>query len=188
MPLRKVDIEPTIPQLESILAPWQAPLGESFAGYRNHCYRVLHLSFFPHDPTDDERQKLIIASAFHQLAAFVDGNLDHVPASDQLAGDYLDSSGLEGWSADISAILQHHQKLSKLKKTLPQGDRNLAEIFRQAYIADLTMGFVKGHIAGPFVAIVNDSFASAGYYSGLARMHLHWLRQNPGRPAPLLSW
>lgn len=196
MPLRKVAIEPSIDLLERILAPWQPRIGESFAGYRNHCYRVLHLCFYQHDPSPLERDKLITACAHHQLGAFVHPRsgaggrlqLDHLAASCQLAGDYLASQGLEDWSADIDAILRHHQKLTKVNKTLARGDRNLAEIFRQAYVADLSMGFVKGHIAGPFLATVNDSFASEGYYRHLARGHLAWLRQHPTRPAPLFKW
>lgn len=188
MPLRKVDIEPSIDQLERILAPYRAALGEGFAGYRNHCYRVLHLCFYQHEATAGERDKLIIACGHHQLGAYISGNLDHLKSSCQLADDYLRGNGLAHWSDDIRAILCHHQKLTRVKKSLPTGDRNLAEVFRQAYVADVSLGFVKGHIAGPFLATVNDSFASNGYYRHLAKEHLSWLKEHPTRPTPLLKW
>lgn len=199
MAMRKVEIEPSIELLEDILAPWHAHLGANFQGYRNHCYRVLHLCYFQIDATADQRHKLIIASAFHQLGAFAHQTLDHLSASQHLAEQYLQQEDLGDWCAELSDILAHHQKLSKIKPKTKRRqaeeagetdghDWELVEVFRQAYVADLSMGLIKGYLPGPFLASVNDSFASAGYYSHLAKGHVRWLRHHPTRPMPLLKW
>lgn len=192
MPLRKVPIEPTIPLLEAILAPWQASLGPRWRGYRNHCYRVAHIGFFQEDLGPEPRQKLIIACGFHQLGLYQGDSLDHLPLSCELADRYLQEQGLTEWRDEIAAILQRHQKISRIKAKAGAGSREmeweLGEIFRLAYIADLSMGLMKSYIPGPFLATVNDAFPGEGYHRHLAAEHLRWLRAHPTDPFPLLSW
>lgn len=188
MPPRKVVIENHTAELDQVLEPWREHLGDRFAGYRNHCYRVFHICLFQHEATPEQRLKLAIVCGYHQLGMYQSDSLDHLKTSHQLLVEYVKKEGLDQWQAELEDMLQHHQKISKIKSTGKHSHRLLTEVFRLAYVADTSMGFVKSYISGPFIATINDTFSGSGYYQYLAKKHLSWLRAYPLQPFPLFRF
>jgi len=59
-------VEP-LPLLPALLAEWQPTIGQDFPGYQNHVYRMVHYCLALRECTEEEKTKLMIAGAFHDL-------------------------------------------------------------------------------------------------------------------------
>jgi len=68
-------IEERILLLDEILDNWKNEIGNNYAGYRNHVYRMINFCFALHDCNNEERQKIIIAGCFQVLSL---SNLDEL--------------------------------------------------------------------------------------------------------------
>jgi hypothetical protein len=177
-------IEATLPLLEEILDAWRDQIGADFAGYKNHVYRVLHYCFAQRECSTEERHKLIIAGAFHDLGIWSDKTVDYLPPSVALARAYLSANGLAAWSDEIALIIDEHHKLRPYRDTrFP-----LIELFRKADLADFSLGFVKGHVSGATVSAVKAAFPNAGFHKRLMQLAGGWFAKHPVSPPPFLKW
>jgi len=177
-------IEKPIPLLEEILAPWQERVGADFGGYKNHVYRVLHFCFALRDCGADERRKLIIAGAFHDLGIWSDGTVDYLPPSIELAMAYLRQNDLIGWSRDIALIIDLHHKLRRDKNA----NFPLIEVFRKADLVDVSLGVIKGGIAPATVSAVKAAFPNADFHKRLMQLAAGWFAKHPLSPPPFMKW
>jgi hypothetical protein len=177
-------IEETLPLLESILDPWRDRIGVDFAGYKNHVYRVLNFCFTLRDCSDEERHKLVIAGAFHDLGIWSDKTVDYLPPSVALAVDYLAANGLSAWDEEIALIIDQHHKLR------PYRDARfpLIEVFRKADLADFSLGLVRGDVPGATVSAVKATFPNAGFHKRLTQLAGGWFAKHPISPPPFLKW
>ena len=98
--------------LDDILNDWREVIGEDFDGYRNHCQRMVHCCLALRDCSEVERQKLMIAAAFHDIGIWTAHTLDYLPPSVTPAMAYLKDKGLEAWSEEIRLMITEHHKLS----------------------------------------------------------------------------
>jgi len=98
-------IETPIPLLDEILAPWRERIGADFEGYKNHVSRVLNFCFALRECSDEERRKLTIAGAFHDLGIWSDATVDYLPPSIAQAKLYLTEHGLDEWIPEIELII-----------------------------------------------------------------------------------
>jgi hypothetical protein len=177
-------IEDPIPLLEEILAPWRICIRDDFAGYRNHVYRVLHFGFALRDCTEEERHKLVIAGAFHDLGIWSAGTVDYLRPSIALAMAYLQEHDLRRWGQEITLIIDLHHKLR------PYRDANfpLVEVFRKADLADFSLGFVKGGVPAATVRDVKAAFPNAGFHKRLMQLAGGWFAKHPVSPPPFMKW
>ena len=76
-----IPIEERIDLLEEILGEYRQTIGPDFSGYRNHVYRMLHFCFALGSPDADQRKKMIIAAAFHDIGIWTDNTIDYLPPS-----------------------------------------------------------------------------------------------------------
>jgi len=189
MPARPVaapemPIENPIPLLEDILAPWRERVGADFTGYKNHVCRVVNFCFALRDCSEEERRKLIIAGAFHDLGIWSAGTVDYLPPSIELAMVYLRENGLGAWSQEIALIIDLHHKLRAYR------DANfpLVEVFRKADLADFSLGFVKGGVAAATVRDVKAAFPNAGFHKRLMQLAGGWFAKHPVSPPPFMKW
>lgn len=177
-------IEKTIPQLEAILAPWQDTIGNDFQGYRNHVYRMLHICFWLHSPTEQERHKLIIAAAFHDIGIWSAGTVDYLPPSLVEVRKYLATENLSEWQDEICVIIYEHHKLRQIRD-----DRYpLAELFRRADLVDFSLGLVKWGVPQRYIDELRQAFPNAGFHRRLMQLTWSQLKRSPFNPLPMMRW
>lgn len=177
-------LEPRIALLDEILEPWAAQLGADRVPYTNHVYRVLHFCFALRPPTDEERRKLVIAGAFHDLGIWSDGTLDYLPPSVALARRYLDERRLGAWSDEVALVIDLHHRLRAFRdERWP-----LVEPFRRADLVDVSMGRLAAGLPASYVREVQGAFPNAGFHRRLVQLGARWIPRHPLRPAPFVRW
>ncbi len=179
-----MDIEASFPLLDEILDEWRPTISADFDGYRNHCTRMLQFCFAlgPCDP--DQRQKSMIAAAFHDIGIWIDDTVDYIPPSIPPAQAYLATAGLNDWTEEVTLMISEHHKIR------PYRDERfpLVEQFRKADLVDFSLGLVRFGLPGDFVAEVKRTFPNAGFHRGLAKRAAAWFLQHPLNPAPMMKW
>jgi hypothetical protein len=177
-------VEERIVALDEILEPWQPRLGNDFAGYRNHVYRVVNFCFALRECTEAERRKIIIAGCFHDLGIWSGKTFDYLPPSIALANGYIEQNGLDHWAAEIELMIRMHHKLR------PYKDRHfpLVEVFRKGDLVDFSRGIVTCGISRTYVREVTARFPNAGFHRRLVLLELAWLPRHPLRPLPVVKW
>jgi hypothetical protein len=177
-------IEKPIPLLDDILAPWRERVGADFEGYKNHVSRVLNFCFALRDCSDEERRKLIIAGAFHDIGIWSDGTVDYLPPSIAQAKRYLAEHGLEEWIPEIELIIDLHHKARPYRG----GASPLVEIFRKADLADFSLGVIKGGVPAAVVKAAKSAYPNAGFHKRLIQLAGGWFAKHPVSPPPFMKW
>ena len=177
-----MEIEKRIPLLEEILGGWKKEIGDDYAGYKNHVYRMINFCFVQNNFTDDEREKIIIAGCFHDLGIWSDATFDYLPPSIALAENYLKKNNLGEWIPEIALMIGEHHKLGRYEND------PLAEVFRKGDLVDFSLGFVKCGLPKPFIKSVKDHFPNAGFHKRLAKLAGGWICRHPLNPVPVLKW
>lgn len=176
-------IEPNIPLLESILEPWRERIGKDYPGYRNHAYRMLHYCLALHACSEDERRKLVIAAAFHDIGLWSAATVDYLPPSIEEASGYLRQHGLESWIEEIGLMIDMHHKLK------PYTDPRfpLVEVFRQGDLVDFSLGTFRCGLPKAVVDEVKAAFPNAGFHAFLLRGAWAWFSRHPLRMPPFMK-
>jgi len=177
-------VEKPIAPLEDILAPWRARIGADFEGYKNHVSRMLNFCFTLRDCTGEERQKLIIAGAFHDIGIWSDGTVDYLPPSVAQAKLYLTEHGLAAWIPEIELIIDLHHKL----RPYSGGASPLVEVFRKADLADFSLGVIKGGVPSETVREAKAAYPNAGFHKRLMQLAGGWFAKHPISPPPFMKW
>jgi hypothetical protein len=177
-------IEASIPLLEDILGKWKKELGDDYAAYRNHVYRMLHFCFALRECGEEERRKLVIAGCFHDLGIWSDGTVDYLPPSVLRAGEYLKANGLEAWSEEVGLMIDMHHKLRQYR----DARYPLVEVFRKADLVDVSLGLVKFGVPAAYVKEVKAQFPNAGFHQRLKQLASQWFAKHPLSPPPFLKW
>jgi hypothetical protein len=179
-----MDIEKTIPLLEEILAPWQTVIGEEYAGYRNHVYRMIHFcwALSPCDPI--EREKIIIAGAFHDLGIWIEDTVDYIGPSIPPAMAYLQQRHRADWSEEIRLMISEHHKITEYKD--PRYP--LVELFRKGDLVDFSLGLFHFGLPPETIEVVKAAFPNANFHANLVKRAIAWFPENPFNPAPMMKW
>jgi len=132
------------PLLDEILADWKNTIGDDFQGYRNHVHRMILCCFALKDLaneelSEEEKEKIIIAGAFHDIGIWIDNTLDYLPPSIPPARKYLKNRRLESWSTEIESMINEHHKIREYKDT----NYPLVELFRKGDLVDFSLGMIK---------------------------------------------
>lgn len=170
--------------LDDLLAPHAAALGNEFAAYRNHAFRVLNFcaAFGLNDP--DAFPKMIIASAFHDLGIWTDRTWDYLPPSEGLARAFLARSGKAEWTTEVTAMIHEHHKLTP-PATDPTG---LVGAFRKADLVDVSRGVFAFGLPRTFLREVFSEFPNEGFHKGLVRRTFEWFPSHPLNPLPMFHF
>lgn len=178
-------IQPRIELLEQILAPWQTIIGSEFAGYKNHCYRMLHFCFvLAPDLSDEQRQKLIIASAHHDLGLWSEGTVDYIPPSIVEAKQYCHQQQLAHWEEEITLLIAEHHKLK------PDTNQRypLIEVFRRADLVNFSLGLMRQGISKSTIKQVQSAFPNHGFHRFLLKGAWAWFSRHPLTLPPFMKW
>lgn len=169
--------------LDSILSQYSVQLGADFAGYRNHCYRVLnvYLQLAQLNHSDVDENEAAVALAFHDIGLWTDKTLDYLPPSGLEAEQYL-ANCPELDAQQILLMISEHHKLS------PYPVNRRIELFRQADLVDFSLGLVRHGVSQAFIRKLKAEFPNAGFHRRLLQLGLKNLLRHPLSPAPMMKW
>ena len=173
-----MQIEQRIPRVDEILGRWKRELGEDAAAYRNHVYRVLH---FCRTNDGEDREKLLIAAAFHDLGIWSDRTFDYLGPSIERARSYLTAEGLDRWSDEIAQLIALHHRLRS-------HEHPLVDDFRRADLIDVSCGLLRFTWPRAYVREVQRHFPDRGFHLRLVQLTARWWMRHPLRPVPVLKW
>jgi len=165
--------------IDSILDSYKDDLGVYFEQYRNHVYRVYNFAMTS-VALDRDIKIVSIAAAYYDLGIWTNNTFDYLNPSIALAKKYCGINSIDNDAvSEIEAIIDDHHKLTTTKKS------KLAEIFRQADLADLTFGLMGNQIDKKQIRQMREAFPNKGFNNTLCRLFITNLFKNPLRPLPM---
>ena len=180
----EVTIEERIPLLEEILLEWKDVIGAEYLGYRNHVYRMIHFCLALNEYTDEEKEKIIIAGAFHDMGIWIDDTIDYIKPSIPPALHYLKQRKLDSWSTEIKQMISYHHKIREYK-----GDfYPLVESFRKADLIDLSLGMITFGLPKELIKKLKSVFPNAGFHKNIGVRTVKWFMKHPLDPVPMMKW
>ena len=111
-------------------------------------------------PGPDCDDKLAIAAAFHDLAAF--DTLDYLVPSIGAQDAWLEQTGRGNWSDELALMVAEHHRLSSYGPTRPHAP--LVEAFRRADLVDVSQGLIRFGIPKTYVAEVRAAFDASVFF------------------------
>ena len=152
-----------IPLAEEILESHRHRAHGDDAGYdayKAHVYRVVNFAraLTPDGPDRDD--KLAIAAAFHDIAAF--DTLDYLVPSIEAQDAWLQQTGRESWSDELALVVAEHHRLSGYGSTRPFAP--LVEAVRRADLIDVSQGLIRFGIPSSYVKEVRAAFDASVFF------------------------
>lgn len=131
-----------------------------FDAYKAHVYRVVNFAraLAPEDAERDD--KLAVAVAFHDLAAF--DTLDYLVPSIEAQDAWLQQTGRQGWSDELALIVAEHHRLSRYGPARPYAP--LVEAVRRADLIDVSQGLIRFGIPKAYVDEVRATFDAGAFF------------------------
>ena len=179
-----MNIETSVPQIDEILSCWKTRIGDDYAGYRGHVYRMFNFCLALHACSDEEKKKLAIAACFHDIGLWSDHTVDYIPPSIAQARQYLAANGLESWSAEIGLMIEMHHKVRPWRGDLYP----LVELFRKADLVDFSLGLFTFGLERADVRRVKATIPNEGFHRFLLKGAKDWFLSHPFRPPPFMKW
>lgn len=132
-----------------------------YDGYKAHVYRVINFAraFTPDDGDRDD--KLAIASAFHDLAAF--DTIDYLVPSIEAQDAWLAETGRDGWSDELALIVAEHHRLLKYGPSRPHAA--LVEAVRRADLVEVSQGRIRFGLPRAYVDEVRAAFDADEFFN-----------------------
>ena len=177
-------IDEQIPLLEEILTEWKETIGNEYEGYKNHAYRMIHFCLALKDCNKEEKEKIIIAGAFHDIGIWIKDTVDYIPPSLPPAMEYLKNRNQEAWSAEVELMITEHHKVREYKDTIYP----LVELFRKGDLVDFSFGLFKFGISKTYIKQVKAKFPNADFHKNLGKRAAKWFMKHPLNPAPMMKW
>lgn len=169
--------------LDELLQGRAADLGGDFTAYRNHCCRLINFCAALSSGEPEALRKMQIAAAFHDLGIWTERTFDYLPPSEKLAQAYLAREGKAEWTAEITAMIGEHHKITRYR----QEPAALVEAFRKADMADVSVGLVRYGLPRAFVREVRAAFPNAGFHKRLVQLFGRQMMTHPLRPMPMMK-
>lgn len=169
---------------DEILSEWKSVIGNDYDGYRNHVHRMIQFCLALRECSEEEKQKIVIAGAFHDIGIWIEDTLDYIPPSLPPAVAYLKEKGLEEWSPVIELMISEHHKLREYEAP---GDP-LVELFRRGDLVDFSLGLVRCGLPKAKIDRVRSALPNAGFHWMLVKRAAKWFLSHPLNPAPMMKW
>ncbi|WP_236848255.1 HD domain-containing protein [Chlorobaculum limnaeum] len=173
-----------ISMVDVLVDPWLRVVGRDFEGYRNHCRRVFIFACELVEAEGESRQKIAIASAYHDLGIWADKTFDYLEPSKRLARAYLESTGKVGWTDEIETMIDQHHKVTPWSCNPGW----FVEPFRQADWIDVTLGARNFGLPRRFILEIQRRYPNAGFHLALVRLTIGRLKEHPKDPLPMVRW
>lgn len=167
MTYNKIDIISHSPLLEERLEPFRQVIGDDFAGYRGHLYRVLTYAIHFLGGDETFRAEIETALAYHDIAVWTHNSLDYLqPSADMCMADNVQNN----WGYDPKLlediILQHH-KITKFRGP----NENVVNAVRKGDWVDAYQGMLRKGLSKAQVNAVAEAIPAEGFYESLARLN-----------------
>jgi hypothetical protein len=181
--------------LDELLERHAAALGADLVPYRHHAYRVLNFCAAlwtessrgaGASSTDEpqQREKMAIAVAFHDLGIWTDRTFDYLPPSIRLAREHLLAHGQAEWVPEIELMILEHHKLRRYR-----GHEGwLVEAFRQADWVDVSYGARSFGLPRSLLRDAFAQFPDQGFHRRLLELTLERSKTKPFSPLPMLRF
>lgn len=173
--------ENRIDVIEEILGAHVDELGTNFNAYRNHVYRMLRFTFALREFSNEEKEKIRIAAAFHDLGIWTCSTFDYIEPSVALAEDYLRSRGMIDTIPDITSMIDLHHSIRRCADPA-------VEAFRIGDLIDLSLGVFKFGLPSDFIREAKREFPNRGFHKGLVRTGAAWIVRHPLNPLPIVRF
>jgi HD domain. len=189
----ELKIETHIPYLEELLIPWQGIIGDDYPGYKNHVYRMVQFCWALKQTrgealTEDDKKKIMIAAAFHDIGIWVSNTLDYLDPSIPPAMEYLARQGLNDWKQEIKLMISEHHKLSPYTDAqFDQKKIDIVELFRQGDVIDFSLGMVRFELPKNYIKAMKIAIPNKGFHLGLLKKGMRWFIRHPLNPAPMMK-
>jgi hypothetical protein len=134
--------------------------------------------------SDEQKRRIVIAGAFHDLGIWSAGTADYLPPSIAPARAYLAREGLDDWAEEIALMIDLHHKITRYRD--PR--HPLVEIFRQADLADVSLGVARRGLPASFIGELRRAFPNAGFHWRLVRLAGQGLAAHPLSPMQIFRW
>ena len=134
--------------------------------------------------SDEQRQKIIIASAHHDIGLWSEGTVDYLPPSIVEAKKYCQQHQLQHWGEEIALLISEHHKLK------PYTDERfpLVETFRRADLIDFSLGLIRQGLPKPLIQQVQKAFPNNGFHKFLLKGAWAWFKHHPLTLPPFMKW
>jgi len=173
----------SITRIEGILQYYTTALGKNYNAYRNHVYRVYHLTLLVANKDLDrkEEEQLAIAAAFHDLGVWTHDTMNYLSPSIDLANAYMDENDIDNRQAIHLMINQHHQL-----KNYTGDHQKLVEAFRRADLIDLSLGKIRFQLPISFYQNLKEEFPFLGFHRLIYGKVIKYALTHFWKPFPML--
>jgi HD domain-containing protein len=157
------DVLRSSPLAEEILESHRHRAGGDDTGYdayKAHVYRVINFARALTPDEADRDDKLAIAVAFHDLAAF--DTLDYLVPSIAAQDAWLQQTGRQSWSDELALIVAEHHRLSGYGPSRPYAP--LVEGVRRADLIDVSQGLIRFGLPSDYVKEVRATFNAGVFF------------------------
>ncbi|MEZ0123728.1 MAG: hypothetical protein AB9Q22_11840 [Candidatus Reddybacter sp.] len=179
-----MQIEQEIPLLKDLLSEWEDLIGAEYRGYRNHVYRMVHFCLALKECNAEEREKIIIAGAFHDIGIWIENTADYIEPSVPPAMAYLEGRSLQAWCDEIALMITEHHKL----REYVGGPSDFVELFRKGDLVDFSLGLFKFGLSKSTIKEVKNNFPNASFHKNLGKLAARWFVKHPLNPVPMMKW
>ena len=152
--------------LENLLNPFHSIIGDDFAGYRGHLYRVLNYSLWLLAGEKKYRAVLEFVLVYHDIGLWTARKLAYLEPSIEAA---LLASQKEGHGFDpqlLKDIIFYHHKVFAFRGP----NATIVNAFRKADWIDFSQGKIKKGVPAEFIYRVKEQIPAAGFYAALDRL------------------
>lgn len=132
-----------------------------YDGYKAHVYRVINFARAFTPDAGDRDDKLAIASAFHDLAAF--DTIDYLVPSIEAQDAWLAETGRDSWSDELALIVAEHHRLLTYGASRPHAA--LVEAVRRADLVEVSQGRIRFGLPRGFVDDVRAAFDADEFFN-----------------------
>ncbi|MBU2912892.1 MULTISPECIES: hypothetical protein [Reichenbachiella] len=175
----------SIPRIEGILQFYTPALGADYNAYRNHVYRVYHLTLLlnTEEPTPEEQAALAIAAAFHDLGIWSNHTMDYLQPSTDLAKAYLSENHSDILTPLVHDLIVTHHKISSYQGA----NQSLIEAFRKADLMDLSFGTIRHGLPRSRYIHLREEFPFLNFQKTVFKKIMRYAIGHLNRPFPMLK-
>ncbi len=153
-------------RIEELLARYQKCIGQDFAGYRNHVYRVLTYAMHFLEQDESVRSTVETALVYHDLGLWTAHDLAYLEPSEAKARE---DAVRQDWGLDIETVVRAihwHHKVTPYRGP----DARVVNAVRRADWIDATQGMFRKGLSKDQVARVENAIPNEGFHDALQRL------------------
>ncbi|MEQ8824844.1 MAG: hypothetical protein RIC14_10765 [Filomicrobium sp.] len=164
--LKEVKVIDHSDRVEVLFEPYGEIIGQDFAAYRGHVYRVI--TYAMHFLGNDERHRAMVETAFvyHDIGLWTHKDLAYLGPSEEIA---LQDNATKGFGLDpviLKAAIHWHHKITPYSGP----GANVVNAVRKADWIDATQGLFRKGLSKAQIAYVEAAIPDHGFPHVLQRL------------------